>query len=188
MRCPATAGLLDRQPLQTPGLVVAGVVVDHLGAVAVQPGHRRGVLADHQPADHLGRALDLRIALPVAELIAVDPALVAVAVCALAATGEHSARHPVAVEVVAHPLGGAQAAALVRGALPPAGDVGPVRAAIVALLDLAAERGVAVCAKAAGAAAGADLRPGGSRPDQIANRSDRERRPGDRYARQRPAA
>ena len=175
----AASRTLNREALQTVGLVRAGPVVDHQRVVTAQLARSR-VLADHQPADDLGDAAHLRVALPVAEVVAVDAAVPAVALGALAPAGEDMARDPVAVEVVADPLVVAQPPAAVVGALPPAGDVGAGRAAVVAMLELAAERGVPVRAQARPAVARPDDRPGRARAQQVAQRGDRKRRAGDR--------
>ena len=95
---------MDPEAFQAAGLVRAGPVVDHLGAVAVQTGTVAGFWQIDQPADDLGLAGDLGVALPVAEVVAVDRAVPAVAVGALAAAREHRARDPVAVDVVANAL------------------------------------------------------------------------------------
>ena len=82
----------------------------------------------------------------------------------------------------------AEAVPAVARALPPARDVGVGRAGVVPVLDLAAERRVAVGALAAlGAVLGPEHRPRRARPDQVANRRHRERRARDRRPRQRAA-
>ena len=62
-------------------------------------------------------------------------------------------------------------------ALPPAGDVGAIRARVPPVLDLAAERRVAVGAQAGLQCSGRDHRPRRPGPDQVAHRRHRERRP-----------
>src|SRR5205807_352154 len=90
-------------------------------APAGGPGRRGGRgPAAHEPADHLGGSGDLRVALPVAEVVAVDRPVVAVAARALAAAEKHGPRHPVAVDVVARGLARAQTRAAVARAFPPA--------------------------------------------------------------------
>ena len=93
-------------------------------ALQFMPGDRRGVLADHQPADHLGGPGDLGVALAVAEVVAVDTQRRLQSPLAhWQPPGNTRARDPVAVDVVADAGVGAQPVALVGGALPPAGDV-----------------------------------------------------------------
>ena len=74
LRPPSSRELLP-QPFQAGVVVSARPVVDHLGAVAVHRRHRGGVPAHDQPADDLGLAGDLGVALPVTKLIAVDRAV-----------------------------------------------------------------------------------------------------------------
>src|SRR5439155_15407507 len=102
--------------------------------------------------------------------------------------GEPVARHPVAVQVVAHALRVAETAAPVAGALPPAGDVGSIRAAVASVLDLAAERRIAVGAEARPAAAWSDHRPRGLRPDEVTDGRHGKRRTRKRRTRERSAA
>ncbi len=177
------------QPLQAVHLVPADGVVDHQRVVAAPASDRRRVLADHEPAHHVAGTPDLGVALPVAEGVAGHPAPVAVSVRAAAAAGERPTGKVVAVKVVADPLLRADTRAAVVGAFPPARDVGAGGAAVAALLQLAAERGIAVvAARARGAVAGPDHRPGRPRPHQVADGRHGERRAGDRRPGQGAAA
>src|SRR4051812_18364659 len=179
--------LLHRRVLETARLVAAHGVVDLVRAVAVERRDRRGVLARDDPARDLRRARDLRVALPVAEVVAVDAPLAAIVARAVAAAGKVLARLAVAIDVVAHVLLRAEALAAVRRALPPAGRVGVRRARVLPVVDLAAEGGVAVGAQAARAAARPDHPPRRGRLQQVAQRPDRERRSHERSAREQPA-
>src|SRR5436190_9229771 len=183
----AARQLLDGRLLEAAGLVAADGVVDLQRPVAVERGDRRRVLAGDDAARDLGRPGDLRVALPVAEVVAVHPALVAVVARAVAAAGEVLAGLAVAVDVVAHVLFRAEALAAVRRVLPPAGRVGVRWARVAAVVDLAAERGVAVGAQAVRAVARADDAPRRGGLEQVAERPDGERRPDQRRAREQPA-
>src|SRR5581483_2494700 len=133
-------------------------------------------LAHDEAAHHLGGAVDLRVALPVAEVVAVHAALGAVAVRALAASGERVTGLTIAIDVVADALPVTQASTVVRGAFPPSRHVRAVGACVLAALDLAAECRVPVQTKAGATVAGPNDRPRRTRPHEIADRCHREGR------------
>src|SRR3954452_4070022 len=167
--------LLDGGLLEAAGLVTAHGVVDLQRPVAVERRDRRGVLARDHAAGHLGRAPHLRVALPVAEVVAVDATLAAGVARAVAPAREVRTGLAVAVHVVAHVLLRAEALASVRRALPPTGRVRVRRTGVLAVAQLAAERRVAVRAQAARAVARPDDGPGRGRVQQVAQRPDRQR-------------
>src|SRR3954454_23198226 len=167
--------LLDLGLLEAACLVAAHGIVDLQRPVAVERRDRRGVLARDHAAGHLGRAPHLRVALPVAEVVAVDAALAAGVARAVAPAREVRTGLAVAIHVVAHVLLRAEALASVRRALPPTGRVRVRRTGVLAVAQLAAERRVAVRAQAARAIARPDDRPGRVRVQQVAQRPDRQR-------------
>src|SRR3954447_13447257 len=179
--------LLDLGLLEAACLVAAHGVVDLQRPVAVERRDRRRVLARDHPAGDLGRAAHLRVALAVAEVVAVDAALAAGVPRAVAAAREVLTGLAVAVHVVAHVLLRAEAFASVRRALPPTGRVGVRRAGVLAVAQLAAERRVAIRAKAARAVARPDDGPGRGRVQQVAQRPDRQRGADERRARDQAA-
>ena len=125
----------------------AGVVIDQLGRVTAKFVHRRRVLADHEPTDDFGGEVHLGVALAVAEQVARNSPPPAIAAGALTPTWERVARYAVAVEDVAHALVMTQTLSLVVGAFPPPGDVRASGADVLAVLDLATERRVAIGAE-----------------------------------------